>query len=121
MILMPFNPDVFAPEGINLMLEGLLQRIKPWPNPRIAAFMNKAKTIRDFYLTGDSQKYLNKVKQSKAKIEQRGIKIHVLDSFIPEKINIKSSLQKEKFPSEIEPYIQRLWNDINALLEARHE
>jgi len=56
LILIPVNPDVFAPSGISLMIDGLMYRIQPWPNPKIAVFMNKAK-LRGNYLTRETVAY----------------------------------------------------------------
>jgi len=43
LILIPINPDVFASRGIGLMIDGLRDRVQPWPNPQVGVFMNKAK------------------------------------------------------------------------------
>jgi len=46
LILIPVNPDVFAARGIVMMLDGLRERIQPWPDPLVAVIFNKVRTWR---------------------------------------------------------------------------
>ncbi|MGA7415170.1 MAG: ParA family protein [Bryobacteraceae bacterium] len=43
LILIPVNPDFYAVRGVPLILNTLQLRIEPFPIPKIAVFMNKAK------------------------------------------------------------------------------
>src|SRR3974377_929692 len=42
LILIPFNPDFFAANGVGLLIAGLRHRIQPYPVPRLAIFANRA-------------------------------------------------------------------------------
>ncbi|MBI5324923.1 MAG: ParA family protein [Ignavibacteriae bacterium] len=117
LIIIPVNPDVFASTDINEMLEGLSRRIQPLPPAKIGVVMNKAKTMRDVYLTPESKKFLKDAKQAKTSIEHRGISIEVFDSCIPEKGDIKKAMPTEKFPQEFEECFSSLWSKLKGLVE----
>lgn len=111
LILIPVNPDVFASRGIGLMIDGLKYRIQPWPNPKIAVFMNRAKLYRGD-LTNETKRYWrdsNIVCNSKS---ADGISIQAFDSYIPERVDIKRAIPGRYFPSEFRKYFADLWNNI---------
>lgn len=117
LIIIPVNPDVFASTDINEMLEGLKRRIQPLPPAKIGVVMNKAKTLRDSYLTSESKKFLKDAKQAKTSIENKGIAIEVFDSCIPEKGDIKKAMPTEKFPQEFDECFSILWPKLKGLVE----
>ena len=117
LIIIPVNPDVFASTDINEMLEGLSRRIQPLPPAKIGVVMNKAKTMRDVYLTPESKKFLKDAKQAKTTIEHRGISIEVFDSCIPDKSDIKKAMPTEKFPQEFDECFSVLWSKLKGIVE----
>ena len=79
--------------------------------------MNKAKTMRDVYLTPESKKFLKDAKQAKTTIEHRGISIEVFDSCIPDKSDIKKAMPTEKFPQEFDECFSVLWSKLKGIVE----
>lgn len=114
LILIPINPDVFASRGIGLMVDGLRYRIQPWPNPKIAVFMNKAKLYRG-NLTKETSGYWSDSKFECSKKKDEGIAIEVLDSFVPDRVDIKRAIPGRYFPSEFEQYFAALWNNVETI------
>jgi cellulose biosynthesis protein BcsQ len=91
LILVPINPDVFASRGIELMIDGLQLRIQPWPNPKIGVFMNKAKLYRGA-LTRETNRYWDDSKHVCNRKRTLGIEIDALESYIPDRVNIKRAI-----------------------------
>ena len=116
LVLVPINPNVLAAKGINQLIEGLMKRLTPWKEQKIAVLMNKAKTVSDKYLTSESKMYLNDVKRVKTTFERKGIKFEVFDSYIPERVDIRSAIHNPIFPQEYEEYVGNLWQKINSLV-----
>ena len=116
LLLIPVNPDVFASRGVDLLLDGLHLRIEPWPSPKIGVFMNKAKMYSDS-LTKETQLYLNETKRVCEKKSRKGIHAVMLDSYIPERVDIKRAIPKKTFPDEYETYFSKLWNDIERIID----
>ncbi|MBM2815369.1 MAG: Cobyrinic acid ac-diamide synthase [Ignavibacteria bacterium] len=112
MILIPFNPDVLASKELIQLIEGLAQRLKPWPNLNLSVLMNKAQTYGKDYLTSDSKHYLAEVKAAQHSIESRGIKIKVLDNYVPSTVDIRNKLTNAGFPSEFEPHFSCIWEEL---------
>lgn len=110
-ILIPVNPDVFASRGVELMIEGLFQRIDPWPNPEISVFMNKAKLYMGD-LTRETARWWAEIKYVCSLLEERGLSIKAMDSFIPEREGIKRAIPGRFFPAEYVEYFSSLWNTI---------
>ena len=115
LILIPVNPDVFASRGIGMMIDGLRYRIEPWPNPQIAIFMNKAKLYRG-QLTRETERYWTDSKIVCNDKEREGLTIEALDSFIPERVDIKRAIPSRHFPADFEENFAGLWNNIERIL-----
>lgn len=111
MVLIPVNPDVFASRGIGLMVDGLRYRIEPWPNPKLAVFMNKAKE-RVGQMTRETLGYLREANFATDVIKKEGVNIDSWDSFIPDRVSIKRAIPGQYFPDEFEHYFANLWNNI---------
>ena len=109
MVLIPVNPDSLAKYGIQQFILGLNQRLKPIPTPNISVFLNKAKTISENHLSQDSKNYLIEIKKVKNNLEKSGIKIEVLDSFIPDCKDMKSALPSTNLHCEYEEYLKNIW------------
>lgn len=115
LIIIPVNPDVFAARGVELMVDGLKDRIEPWPNPKIAVFMNRAKLYRD-KLTRETQYYWEESKGVCNIKRKEGVDIEAWDSYIPERVDIKRAIPGRYFPSAFEEDFARLWNNIEKIL-----
>ena len=118
LILIPVNPDVFAARGVELMLDGLKLRIEPWPNPKVAVFMNKAKLYRGD-LTRETERYWKDTKEICKNKKDEGINIHTLESYIPDRVDIKRAIPGGYFPDEFESYFEKLYENIENILEER--
>lgn len=115
LILIPVNPDVFAARGIGLMLDGLRLRIEPWPNPKIAVFMNKAK-LRVRTLTKETRLYWDASKRVCDAKTHEGVAVEASDAFIPDRVSIKRAIPGRYFPTEFEEYFKKLWNSVERML-----
>jgi chromosome partitioning protein len=111
LILIPVNPDVFASRGVEIMVDGLIERIQPWSKPEIAVFMNKAR----LYMgnpTRETARWWADIKYICAKKQDEGVSIHAWDSYIPEREDIKRAIQGGYFPTEFEEHFSLLWNNV---------
>jgi len=115
LILIPVNPDVFASRGIGLMIDGLQLKIEPWPNPKIAVFMNKAKFHRG-NLTTETEAYWRESKLVCDNKRQEGINIQAWDIYIPDRVDIKRAIPGRYFPSDFEKNFEDLWNNVEGIL-----
>lgn len=115
-ILIPINPDVFASRGIGMMVDGLRFRIQPWPNPKIAVFMNRAKLYRG-ELTRETNRYWKDSELVCRKKQNDGIPIMPFESYIPERVDIKRAIPGRYFPSEFVEHFSALWNNIEKTME----
>jgi chromosome partitioning protein len=116
LILIPVNPDVFAARGIELMIEGLRNRIQPWPDPKIAVFMNKAKLYRND-LTRETKRYWEESKEVCRMKRREFVNFQALESYIPERVDIKRAIPGRYFPVEFEENFSNLWSNIEGILE----
>jgi len=115
LLLIPVNPDVFASRGIKLMLDGLKYRIQPWPNPKIAVFMNKAK-LYSGSLTRETSRYWEESKKVCNEKRNESCDIHALDSYIPDRVDIKRAIPRTRFPEEFSNYFDSLFVEIESVL-----
>lgn len=115
LILIPVNPDVFASRGIGLMIDGLRYRIQPWPDPKIAVFMNKAKLYRGS-LTRETERYWTESKVVCGDKRRDGVSIETWDTFIPERVDIKRAIPGRSFPYEFEEHFEGLWRNVERVL-----
>ena len=115
LLLIPVNPDVFAPAGVELMIDGLRNRIQPWPEPKIGVFMNKAKLYRG-NLTRETEMYWTGSKNVCNNKHQEGIAIKAWDSYIPDRVDIKRAIPGRYFPTEFEDHFAELWDNVERNL-----
>jgi len=116
LLLIPVNPDVFASRGVELLIDGLNMRIQPWPDPKVAVFMNKAKLYRGD-LTTETRRYWIETKGVCDMKKREGVRIEAWDSFIPERVDIKRAIPGRYFPDWFETYFVNLWNNIEKFME----
>ena len=115
LILIPVNPDVFASRGVGLMVDGLRYRIQPWPDPKIAVFMNRAKLYKGS-LTRETQRYLNDCRTVCEQKRREDVKIEIWDSYIPERVDIKRAIPGSYFPNDYEEHFSSLFENIENIL-----
>lgn len=115
LLLIPVNPDVFAARGVGLMIDGLKYRIQPWPNPKVAVFMNKAKLYQG-HLTRETQRYWEETKIVCNVKRDEGLNIEPWESYIPDRVDIKRAIPGRYFPSDFKNYFENLWENIERTL-----
>jgi len=91
LILIPVNPDVFAATGLKIMVTGLKERIQPWPEPKIAVFMNKARLYKNRF-TKETKQFLDEVKEVAEELNEKGFKVHLCRAYIPERAAIRQAM-----------------------------
>ncbi len=115
LILIPVNPDVFASRGVEIMIDGLRNRIQPWPDPKIAVFMNKARLYRG-NLTREAEGYWKASEEVCNKKQQEGVSIEGWNSYILERVDIKRAIPGNYFPCEFEEDFAGLWNNVERAI-----
>ncbi len=111
LVLIPVNPDVLACKTIQNFVEGLNLRLKPMPLPRISVFMNKARTS-DQYLTPETRNYLNRARTN---LEKCAANIEFIDSYIPERLDLKAAIPETTVPAGYEEFLNNLWNNLTRV------
>ena len=119
LILIPVNPDFYAVKGVPLILNTLQMRIEPFPIPKIAVFMNKAKPYAGG-MTKESQFYWREVQRVCAQAsKQAGLKVKCLEAPIYDRVAIKRAVTTGGVPSDFVPDFKRLWDEITTFLYAK--
>jgi len=119
LILIPVNPDFYAVKGVPLILNTLQMRIEPFPIPKIAVFMNKAKPYAGG-MTKESQFYWREVQRVCAQAsKQAGLKVKCLEAPIYDRAAIKRAVTTGGVPSDFVPDFKRLWDEITTFLYAK--
>jgi len=111
LVLIPVNPDFFASRGTSLILNSLRMRIEPHPLPRIAVFMNKAKTWSNSP-TKEVLFYAREVERAcnDAAASQR-IDARFLKSYVRERVGIKRAITGGGVPSDMVDDFKNLWRE----------
>ena len=117
MVLIPVNPDSLVKKTLNYFIEGLIKRLKSTEKLKISIFLNKAKIIRDIYLTTESKKYLQDIKGVQSNLDKVGTKVTVFDCFLPENIELQKVIQSPAFPEEYEEHCNCLMTNINKIID----
>ena len=111
LILIPVNPDFFASRGTSLILNSLRMRIEPHPLPKIAVFMNKAKTWAN-QPTKEVQFYMREVERVCDEATRRqSIEARFLKSSVRERVGIKRAITGGGVPPEMVTDFQNLWRE----------
>ena len=113
LILIPVNPDFYAVKGVPLILNALKLKIQPFPAPKIAVFMNKAKPHAGG-MTKESKFYWDTVKRiCYDAAKETGSKIQCLDTPIYDRADIKRSvIGKNGIPQNFVPDFKNLWDNV---------
>lgn len=116
LILIPVNPDFYAVKGVPLILDTLQLRIEPFPIPKIAVFMNKAKPYAG-NMTKESQFYWNRVQKVCSQAASKaGMKVKCLDTPIYDRVGIKRAVRSGGIPNEFVSDFKNLWKGITEFL-----
>ncbi|OCR02465.1 cobyrinic acid a,c-diamide synthase [Oscillatoriales cyanobacterium USR001] len=111
LVLIPVNPDYFGSRGLSLLLNSLKKRIEPFPFPKIAVFMNKAKTYGGL-LTNEVQFYMREDKRiCTDAAAENNISIKFLESTIRESVGIKRAINEGELPKDIVTDFEDLWRE----------
>lgn len=117
LILIPVNPDFYAVRGVPLILNTLQMRIEPFPIPKIAVFMNKAKPYGGG-MTKESQFYWGEVRRVCNRVsKQSGLRVRCLDAPIYDRVAIKRAVTGGGVPADFVNDFKRLWNGITEFLD----
>lgn len=117
LILIPVNPDFYAVKGVPLILNTLQMRIEPFPIPKIAVFMNKAKPYGGG-MTKESSFYWNQVRSiCRDASRSAGIRIKCLDSPIYDRVAIKRAVTSGGVPIAFVEDFKALWSDVTEFLD----
>ena len=116
LILIPVNPDFYAVKGVPLILNTLQLRIEPFPIPKIAVFMNKAKPYAGS-MTKESQFYWSQVQRVCSQAASRaGLNVKCLDAPIYDRVAIKRAVTSGGVPAEFVSDFKNLWKGITDFL-----
>ena len=114
LILVPVNPDFFAAKGVDMLLNGLHERIKPHPLPTTAVFANRVKTWRQ--PTKAARGWIEELKEVCVKAKQRGIDVRYLNTWIPGRSSIRDAITDRKTPREHVGDFMSLWEESGGKL-----
>lgn len=118
LILIPVNPDFYAVKGVPLILNALQQRIKPFPIPKIAVFMNKAKPYAGG-MTRESRFYWNEVQRVCGDVSSKArLRIECFDAPIYDRAAIKRAVTTGGIPVDYVRDFNDLWNAITGYVDA---
>jgi len=118
LVIIPINPDFFASKGLNLLLKSIRMRIEPFPVPRIAVVMNKARPSSSPYrrYSIETERYWDDAQGIAAMVaKQENIKVRCFDTVILEKMGIKRAIQ-QGIPYEHRLDFNRLWSEVETFL-----
>jgi len=117
LILIPVNPDFFAAKGVDLLIAGLRERIKPHPLPRVAVFANRVRTYKQ-QPTKAAQGWIDDIKRTCGRPARDWMtNIHFLDAWVPDRVSIRDAITNRKTPGEVFRNFQLLWRQIEATLQ----
>lgn len=99
-----------------LILNTLRMRIEPFPIPKIAVFMNKAKPYGG-KMTKESQFYWDRVRSICEQAEvQNGLKIRCIENPIYDRASIKRAVTSGGVPPEFVKDFRGLWDGITSFI-----
>jgi chromosome partitioning protein len=120
-ILVPTNPDVVASSGLRIMVEGLRNRIQPWPAPAIGVFMNKAggRYSRSgvFNPYNETYTFQQDILREARRLSAQGTTVTPLQALIPMRADIRKAISFGGFPSDFLSEFQSLWNELSQLAQ----
>lgn len=111
LVLIPVNPDFFASRGVSLILNSLRMRIEPHPLPKIAVFMNKAKTWGNSP-TKEVQFYAREVERAcNDAVKNQRVDARFFKSYVRERVGIKRAITGGGVPFDMVDDFKNLWRE----------
>lgn len=116
LILIPFNPDFFAADGVGLLIAGLRHRIQPHPVPKLAVFANRARTYGG-EPTKLARAWIRDVRSACENVsKQIGLPVHFLETWIPDRTSIRDAITNRRTSEELLPDFNALWAETTKVL-----
>ncbi|GIX40398.1 MAG: hypothetical protein KatS3mg129_0131 [Leptospiraceae bacterium] len=116
-IIVPCNPDIYAKKGLELLIQTLQILITKYGLTQkeydFYSFINKAR-LHSGHFTNETQNFYDELKKLQ-KHYYTNFKIHVLNTYLPERVDIKRAMQNQKFPEDYDYYLDSLCNEIGVL------
>ena len=111
LILIPVNPDFFAAKGVDMLLAGLKEQIKPHPLPTVKIFANHVRTYGG-QPTKLASEWIRDVKAVCRKYRDSGTDVHYLNAWIPDRASIRDAITNRKTPNECVGDFKNLWTEL---------
>lgn len=116
LILIPFNPDFFAAEGIGLLIAELDHRIQSNPPPRLGVFANRVNTYGG-RPTRLAHAWINDVRSACEQAQNsNNLEVRNMDVWIPDCASLPDAITDRKIPDELEGEFRLLWEEASSLL-----
>lgn len=116
LVLIPFNPDFFAADGVALLIAGLRHRIQPHPVPHLAVFANRARTYGG-EPTRLAQSWIDEVRAACENVSRQiDLPVHFLNSWIPDRAAIRDAITNRRTPDDLVPNFRGLWTEATKVL-----
>ena len=116
LILIPFNPDFFAAEGIRMLIAELNHRIQSHPKPRLAVFANRV-NIYGGRPTRLAHSWINDVRDACVQAQiSNNLDVRYMDAWIPDRASLRDAITDRKTPDELEGDFRLLWEEAKSLL-----
>jgi chromosome partitioning protein len=116
LILIPFNPDFFAADGVALLIAGLRHRIQPHPVPHLAVFANRARTYAG-KPTRLAQSWIDEVRAACEKVSRQiNLPVHFLSAWIPDRAAIRDAITNRRTPDDLVPNFREIWDEATKVL-----
>ncbi len=114
LILVPVNPDFFAAKGVDMLLTGLREKIKPHPLPTVMVFANRARTYAG-EPTKAARQWIADIKAvcNKAR-NQLDIDLHYLNTWVPDRAAIRDAITNRATPRECVGDLLNLWSELRS-------
>ena len=124
LVLIPTNPDFFAAKGVDLLAEGMQNKIESRPFPKTAVFANRVRGRRAVAGVGEihpfwrDEYYMREIDNS-CKDARQGklVDIHFLKSWLPDRASITTAITNRKTPKEYLEHFNRLWDEIQETMK----
>ena len=109
-VLIPFNADFFAANGINLLVEGLRHKIQPSPVPSLRIFANRVKTWRT--PTKAAQNWMEDVREVCDRVGNRNdLDVRFMETWIPDRAKLRDAITNRRTPRDLVGKFQDLWRE----------
>ena len=124
LVLIPTNSDFFAAKGIDLLANGLRNKIELHPFPKTVVFANRVGGRRETAGVGEIQPfgmdkfYMKRIRTACTEARQKKrIDIHFLETWLPDRAAIKKAINMRETPEEFLEHFDRLWSEIEEMMK----